>query len=243
MARNNPPLSQGCSRQRRRRASRGPTPLSHPRLVHSLNLRNMMQLLCPPKPNELDSATSMSTACLAAPTTTPRSTAGSGASRLRLGCTKPAGGGGRGRQAAGWVGRPAAGRHACGAVVNHQDPHLAPTHPPHPLPPAAQRTGADGLDGGHRLDRASGAQQVPNHALGRVDLERLVGQRRGDGAVLGHVACRGGRRVSVDVAHLWGAAGRQGGDREREQRGGRAGGAVNLRLEGHQRSQLRFEGQ
>ena len=63
-------------------------------LPHSTYLRNMMQLLWPPNPKLLDSATSISTACFSLPTTMLRSTASSGVSRLRLGCTKPASAGG-----------------------------------------------------------------------------------------------------------------------------------------------------
>lgn len=60
------------------------------RPLHAWYLRNMRQLLWPPKPKLLDSATSMSAACFSLPTRMFVSASSSGLSRFRLGCRKPA---------------------------------------------------------------------------------------------------------------------------------------------------------
>ena len=59
-----------------------------PRRAHTL--LKMMLELCPPKPNELDSATSTLCCTLAPPTTISRSTSSSGLSRLMFGWSVPA---------------------------------------------------------------------------------------------------------------------------------------------------------
>lgn len=56
---------------------------------HDLYLRNSMQELWPPKPNEFERATLISCCCFSDPTRMLRSTSSSGSSRFRLGCRKP----------------------------------------------------------------------------------------------------------------------------------------------------------
>ena len=65
-------------------------------LPHSLSLPaygeyapKRMHELCPPKPNELESATSTLCLIFSEPTTSSRSTSGSGSVRFRFGCSQP----------------------------------------------------------------------------------------------------------------------------------------------------------
>lgn len=76
---------------------------------HAWYLRKIRQLLCPPKPKELDSAKSMSAACFSLPTKMLRSAASSGLSRLRLGCRKPGKEGAEGRAGDEEAGKPQLG--------------------------------------------------------------------------------------------------------------------------------------